>query len=72
MFKEVSRVFQGSFREISRVFKESLKPQSTKTAKRRIKGMKKCNNCGVCPYIKQGKVVQATETNYRIDIMLHN
>ena len=43
-------------------------PQTTKTTKRKTMGMKKCNNCSVCPYIKEGKVVQATATKHKIDI----
>ena len=30
--------------------------------------MKKCNNCGVCPYVKQTKTVQATATQFKLDI----
>ena len=30
--------------------------------------MKKCLKCGVCPYIKEGKSVQATSTGYKVDI----
>ena len=30
--------------------------------------MKKCNRCGVCPFIKEGKIIQATATNYKKDI----
>ena len=30
--------------------------------------MKKCNNCSVCPYIKEGKVVKATFSNYKIEV----
>ena len=43
-------------------------PQQSKGPKRNIKGMKKCNSCCVCPYIKEGKVVKATSSNYQIDI----
>ena len=30
--------------------------------------MKKCNNCSVCPYIKEGKVVKATFSDYKIEV----
>ena len=30
--------------------------------------MKKCNKCGVCPYIKEGKSIKATSTDYRVDV----
>ena len=31
-------------------------------------GMKICLKCGVCPYIKEGKSVNATSTGYKVDI----
>ena len=30
--------------------------------------MKRCNNCGICPYVKEGKSVGATSTNYKTNI----
>ena len=30
--------------------------------------MKKCNNCGVCPYVKQAKPVQAIASKFKVDI----
>ena len=30
--------------------------------------MKKCNNCSVCPYVKQAKTVQATGSKFKVDI----
>ena len=43
------------------------RPNSTKP-KRNLPGMKKCLNCGVCPYVKVGKSVNSTNSNYRIEI----
>ena len=44
-------------------------PQATHTRpKRKIAGMRKCNNCGVCSFIKEGRTVKATANNYRVDI----
>ena len=44
-------------------------PQATHTRpKRKIAGMKKCNKCGVCSFIMEGRTVQATANNYRVDI----
>ena len=41
-------------------------PQTSKVPKRNILGMKKCHNCSACPYIKEGKVLKATSSNYQI------
>ena len=30
--------------------------------------MKKCNKCSICPYIREGKTVNATATKVKIDI----
>ena len=30
--------------------------------------MKKCNRCGVCPYVREGKTVAATSTNFKTDV----
>ena len=36
--------------------------------KRSIPGMKKCLNCGVCPYVKVGKSVTSTSNRFKVDI----
>ena len=36
--------------------------------KRNILGMKKCNNCKICPYIKPGKFVKSNATDIKIEI----
>ena len=30
--------------------------------------MRKCNKCGVCSYVKEGRTVKATANNYQMDI----
>ena len=37
-------------------------------AKRTIPGMKRCLNCGVCPFINEGKTVKSTSNNMKVDI----
>ena len=27
-----------------------------------------CNNCPICPFVKKGKVVKATKTNFKVDL----
>ena len=39
-----------------------LRPQ------RESKGMKKCLNCAACPFIKEGHKVEATQSNFKLDI----
>ena len=36
--------------------------------KRNIPGMKKCNNCPICPFVTTGQIVKSTQTNLSIDI----
>lgn len=44
-------------------------PKAAQTrSKRKTAGMRKCNKCGVCSYIKEGKTVQATANSYKVDI----
>ena len=44
-------------------------PQPTSSRpKRKLPGMRKCNQCGVCSFVYEGKTVQATATNYKMDI----
>ena len=33
-----------------------------------IPGMKKCNNCPICPYVKEGKRVKSSATNFSVEI----
>ena len=30
--------------------------------------MSKCNNCPICPFVKEGKRVKATATNFTVEI----
>ena len=43
-------------------------PTSIPRLKRVIPGMSKCNNCPICPFVKEGKVVKSTATNFNIEI----
>ena len=36
--------------------------------KRKLNGMKKCNKCPICPYVKIGQVVKASKSNYSFEI----
>ena len=36
--------------------------------KRNIPGMTKCKGCPICPYIRQGKKIRATATNFTAEI----
>ena len=43
-------------------------PEIVKRSKRDLPGMKKCNNCPICPYVKVGKSVKSTANKYTVDI----
>ena len=51
-----------------KIIRSKVPPQSSTRPKRQSHGMKKCNKCSVCPYIREGKIVKATATNVKIDI----
>ena len=36
--------------------------------KRNIVGMKRCQRCVICPYVKEGKVISATSNNFKVEI----
>ena len=36
--------------------------------RRIIPGIKKCNNCPICPFVTTGQTVKSTQTNYSVDI----
>ena len=36
--------------------------------KRKLIGMKKCQKCVICPFVKEGKAVSSTSNNCRVDI----
>ena len=43
-------------------------PSTPKRIKRMVPGMSKCNNCVICPFVKEGKIIQATSSKYTVDI----
>ena len=43
-------------------------PPPTSRPKRDLKTMKKCFKCAACPFIKEGRKIEATQSNFKIDI----
>ena len=43
-------------------------PETQSRAKRNIPGMSKCNNCAICPFVSEGKIVKSTATNHTVEI----
>ena len=43
-------------------------PSTPKRIKRMVPGMSKCNNCVICPFVKEGKTIQSTSSKYTVDI----
>ena len=52
----------------SKLIRSKVLPANNSRPKRKVPGMKKCNRYGVCPYVREGKTVQATSTNYKTGI----
>ena len=50
------------------LIRSKVPPGMSGRPRRELKGMKKCNKCGVCSFVKEGSVVKANSTNYKIDI----
>ena len=43
-------------------------PSTPKRIQRAVPGMTKCNNCTICPFIKEGKSVQSTSSKCTVVI----
>ena len=44
-------------------------PDPTPVRPRRIvNGMKKCNNCPICPFVETGQIVKSAQSDYRVEI----
>ena len=46
----------------------NLLTKETSRPKRNLTGMKKCNNCPICPFVKPGKTAKSTANNCCVDI----
>ena len=42
--------------------------QPASRPKRELPGMKKCNTCPICPFVKTGRTVKSTANNFAVDI----
>ena len=51
-----------------KLIRSKVPPANNPRPKRKVPGMKKCNRCGVCPYVREGKTVAATSTNFKTDV----
>ena len=43
-------------------------PSTPKRIKRMVPGMSKCNNCAICPFVKEGKFIRSTSSKFSVDI----
>ena len=43
-------------------------PETQKRVRRNLPGMSKCNNCSICPFVSEGKIVKSTATNHTVEI----
>ena len=51
-----------------KLIRAKIPDQPTARPKRNLPGMKKCNNCPICPSVTTGRTVEATQSNYKVDI----
>ena len=51
-----------------KLIRSKIPSKIVKRPKRIIPGMKKCNNCPICPFIKEGKTSRSTGSKYTVDI----
>ena len=51
-----------------KIIRSKVPPLPSSRPKRELKGMKKCNKCSACPFVKEGKTTQSRSSNYRQDI----
>ena len=50
------------------LIRSKVPPLSNSRPKRQLPGMKKCNKCGACPFVKEGRTVESRSTNFKVDI----
>ena len=43
-------------------------PETTKRARRNLPGMSKCNNCPICPFVSENKIVKSAASNFTVEI----
>ena len=51
-----------------KLIRSKVPPTPSKRPKREVPGMKKCTNCSVCPFVKEGRTVKSKSTNFKMDI----
>ena len=51
-----------------KLIRAKVPPKPASRPQRKIPGMKKCLNCVICPFVKEGKVVKSTANNYTVEI----
>ena len=51
-----------------KLIRTKVPPQAPLRPKRETPGMAPCNKCPICPFVKRGKAVKATATNFTVDI----
>ena len=73
----LKEVFSGGFiiaykrpRNIRQLLIRSKVPPAQTRPRRSLPGMRRCKGCVTCPFVRPGKTIKATATNYRTDINL--
>ena len=69
IFKQPPMIAYKRHRNLKDMLIRSKVPKvSNSRPKRNLKGMKKCGICVICPYIKEGRKIKSTATNYSKEI----
>ena len=69
IFKQPPMIAYKRHRNLKDMLIRSKVPKvSNARPKRNMNGMKKCGKCTTCPYIKEGRKIKSTATNYSKDI----
>ena len=73
----LKEVFSGGFiiaykrpKNIRQLLIRSKVPPAQTRPRRSLPGMRRCKGCVTCPFVRPGKTIKATATNYRTDINL--
>ena len=51
-----------------KIIRSKIPTTAQKRQKRVVPGMSRCNKCPICPFVKEGKYVKSTATNYTVEV----
>ena len=51
-----------------KIIRSKIPTTAQKRPKRVVPGMSRCNNCPICPFVREGRYVKSTATNYTVEV----